>query len=97
LPNGKKVIYHNGRWHGTNSAYARLLDEKATIIVIGNRYNNNIYRSARGAYDLFGDYLQQSNNEEDDENVAQKKAVHSSSHHATALRKSSARPRKAKK
>jgi CubicO group peptidase (beta-lactamase class C family) len=97
LPNGKKVIYHNGRWHGTNSAFARLLDEKATIIVIGNRYNNNIYRSARGAYDLFGDYLQQSNNEEDDENVAQKKAVHSSSHHATALRKSSARPRKAKK
>jgi CubicO group peptidase (beta-lactamase class C family) len=58
LKNGKKVIYHNGRWHGTNAAFAKLPDEDVTIIVIGNRYNSNIYNIARKAYDLFGDYQQ---------------------------------------
>ena len=47
LKNGKKVIYHNGRWHGTNAAFARLTDEKATIIVIGNKFNRNIYTAAK--------------------------------------------------
>jgi CubicO group peptidase (beta-lactamase class C family) len=69
LPNGKKVIYHNGRWHGSNAAFARLLDEKATIIIIGNRYNSNIYNSARTAYDLFGNYLQGRNGSDDEENI----------------------------
>jgi len=54
LKNGKKIIYHNGRWHGSNAAFARLQSEKATIIIIGNRYNSNIYLSAKKAYDLFG-------------------------------------------
>jgi len=58
LKNGKKVIYHNGRWHGTNAAFAKLTDEDITIIVIGNRYDVNIYNSARRAYDIFGDYQQ---------------------------------------
>lgn len=58
LPNGKKVIYHFGRWHGFNSAFARLTDEKATIIILGNKYNRNIYRAAHLAYDIFGEYLQ---------------------------------------
>ena len=58
LKNGKKVIYHNGRWHGTNAAFAKLTDEDVTIIIIGNRYNSNIYNIARKAYDLFGDYQQ---------------------------------------
>jgi len=58
LKNGKKVIYHNGRWHGTNAAFAKLTDEDITIIIIGNRYDVNIYNAARKAYDLFGDYQQ---------------------------------------
>jgi CubicO group peptidase (beta-lactamase class C family) len=58
LKNGKKIVYHNGRWHGSNAAFARLQSEKATIIIIGNRYNSNIYSSAKKAYDLFGDYIQ---------------------------------------
>ena len=58
LKNGKKVIYHNGRWHGTNAALAKLPDENITIIIIGNRYNSNIYNTARKAYDIFGDYQQ---------------------------------------
>ena len=58
LKNGKKVIYHNGRWHGSNAALAKLTDEDVTIIIIGNRFNSNIYNVARKAYDLFGDYQQ---------------------------------------
>ncbi|MBD0331841.1 MAG: beta-lactamase family protein [Chitinophagaceae bacterium] len=56
FPNGKKVIYHNGRWHGFNAAFSRLADEKVTIIILGNKYNSSIYRVARDMYNLFGDY-----------------------------------------
>ena len=57
LPNGKKVIYHFGRWHGFNAAFARLTDEKATIIILGNKYTSNVYTAARNSYDIFGNYL----------------------------------------
>lgn len=56
-PNGKKVIFHNGWWHGNNAAFIRLLDEDACIIVLGNRYSRAIYK----AYQLvnsFGSYFQ---------------------------------------
>ncbi|HEX2608186.1 MAG TPA: serine hydrolase domain-containing protein [Flavisolibacter sp.] len=56
LPNNKKVIYHNGHWHGFNSAFARLTDEKATIIILSNKYNQNVYTSAKKLYNLFGNY-----------------------------------------
>ena len=58
LPNGKKVIYHYGKWHGFNAAFARLTDEKVTIIILGNRFNRSIYSCARKAYDFFGEYKQ---------------------------------------
>ncbi|MCU7549179.1 beta-lactamase family protein [Chitinophagaceae bacterium LB-8] len=56
LPSGKKLVYHHGRWHGFNSAFARLIDEKATIIILGNKYKSSIYTTARKMYNLFGDY-----------------------------------------
>ena len=55
-PNGKKVIYHNGRWHGFNSAFARLVDEKVTIIMLSNKFNKGVYKIARDMYTLFGNY-----------------------------------------
>ncbi len=58
LPNGKKVVYHFGKWHGSNTAFARLIDEKATIIILGNRFNRAIYNAAHLCYDVFGDYQQ---------------------------------------
>jgi CubicO group peptidase (beta-lactamase class C family) len=58
LPNGKKVVYHNGRWHGSNAAFAKLQDEHITIIIIGNRFTYRIYNTSRRSYDLFGQYLQ---------------------------------------
>ena len=38
-------VYHNGRWHGSNSSFTRLIGDTATIIVIGNKYNSRIYDS----------------------------------------------------
>ncbi|MER3465126.1 MAG: serine hydrolase [Chitinophagaceae bacterium] len=52
----KKVIYHNGRWHGFNSCFDRLVDDKATIIILNNRLNIGIYNISRKAYDIFGNY-----------------------------------------
>jgi CubicO group peptidase (beta-lactamase class C family) len=69
LRNHKKVIYHNGRWHGFNAAFARLTEEKVTIIVLGNKYNSRIYSSAREAYDIFGDYNQDGSNDEEDKEI----------------------------
>jgi len=56
LPNGKKVIFHNGRWHGFNAVFARLTDEKVTIIMTGNKLNLGIYGIAKQMYNLFGPY-----------------------------------------
>lgn len=43
--NGKKLTYHNGWWHGSNSVFVHLLDSKTTIIAIGNRYSRKVYGS----------------------------------------------------
>ncbi len=40
-----KVIFHNGWWHGNNAVFIRLIPEDATIIVVGNRYSNAIYKA----------------------------------------------------
>ncbi len=58
LPNGKKVVYHFGKWHGCNAAFARLIDEKVTIIILGNRYTRMIYNTAHRCYAIFGAYDQ---------------------------------------
>ena len=55
-PNGKKIIYHNGRWHGFNSAFARLVDEKVTIIILSNKFNKSVYNISRNLYNTFGNY-----------------------------------------
>jgi CubicO group peptidase (beta-lactamase class C family) len=44
-PDGKKVIYHNGWWHGNNAVFIRMIQDSATIIVLGNKYNSNIYKA----------------------------------------------------
>lgn len=42
MPTGK-VVFHNGWWHGNNNVFARLIDDTATIIILGNRFNKAIY------------------------------------------------------
>ena len=65
LPNHKKIIYHFGRWHGNNSAFTRLTNEKVTIIILGNKFNRYIYSVAHHSYDLFGIYNQEAIKEEE--------------------------------
>jgi CubicO group peptidase (beta-lactamase class C family) len=45
--NGKKILYHNGWWHGNNAVFIRLLDEEMTIIVLGNKYNRRVYQTRK--------------------------------------------------
>ncbi|MCZ2223973.1 MAG: serine hydrolase, partial [Chitinophagales bacterium] len=37
------VVYHGGWWHGNNSLLTRLIQDTATIIALGNKYNRNVY------------------------------------------------------
>lgn len=46
FPNGSKVIYHNGWWHGNNTSFYRLIQDNFTIVVLGNKFNKSIYRQA---------------------------------------------------
>jgi CubicO group peptidase (beta-lactamase class C family) len=55
FPDGNKIIYHNGWWHGSNATFIRLLKEKATIIVIGNKFTRAVY-NAKVLTSIFGDY-----------------------------------------
>jgi CubicO group peptidase (beta-lactamase class C family) len=64
IPNGKKLIYHNGWWHGNRTAFVRLIDEDATIIALSNNDYTKVYSSKKLA-DLFGDYEQSGENFEE--------------------------------
>ena len=44
LANDKKIIYHNGWWHGNNSTFYRVLPDSLTIIILSNKMNRNVYR-----------------------------------------------------
>ncbi|WP_156123596.1 serine hydrolase [Flavihumibacter sp. ZG627] len=66
VENGKKIVYHNGWWHGNNTVFIRLPEENATIIVLGNKFNRGIYK-AKQLCDLFGDYRQSNNRFQDKE------------------------------
>ena len=59
-PSGKKVIFHNGWWHGNNASFIRLLDQDATIIVVGNRYNRGIYKAYKliNAFDNYFEVME---------------------------------------
>ncbi|MEO6547911.1 MAG: serine hydrolase, partial [Ferruginibacter sp.] len=62
-PSGKKMIYHNGWWHGNNAVFIRLLEDSATIVVLGNKYNQGIYH-AKDLANLFGNYFGDAGEEE---------------------------------
>lgn len=47
MPSGKKIIYHNGWWHGNNTVFSRLPSDSTTIIVLGNKFNRSIYQAKK--------------------------------------------------
>ena len=63
LPDGNKIIYHNGWWHGSNATFIRLLKENATIIVIGNKFTRAVYK-AKVLTAVFGNYYFPTDEEE---------------------------------
>jgi CubicO group peptidase (beta-lactamase class C family) len=44
-PDGNKIIFHNGWWHGNNAAFIRMINQDVTIIALGNRFNRGIYKA----------------------------------------------------
>lgn len=46
-PDGRKIIYHNGWWHGNNTVFIRMIQDSVTIIVLGNKYNHAIYQAKK--------------------------------------------------
>jgi CubicO group peptidase (beta-lactamase class C family) len=63
MPTGKKIIYHNGWWHGNNTVFSRLPDDSTAIIVLGNKYNRSIYQAKKIA-GIFKGYGIQSDDDE---------------------------------
>lgn len=53
---GKKIIFHNGWWHGNNAAFIRVLKDDATIILISNRYARAVYK-ANHLVNIFDNYF----------------------------------------
>ncbi len=51
-PDGDKIIYHNGWWHGNNTVFYRFIQDNFTIIILGNKYNQGIYRQAPVVYSI---------------------------------------------
>lgn len=62
-PNNEKIIYHNGWWHGNNTVFARIIQDSATVIILGNRYNRNIYQ-AKKLFPAFGNYATEEDTED---------------------------------
>ena len=73
-PDGKKMIYHNGWWHGNNAAFIRLIQDSATIIVVSNKFNRGVYH-AKDMANLFDNY---GPTEEEDEGAVEIKKTDSS-------------------
>jgi CubicO group peptidase (beta-lactamase class C family) len=66
-PGGKKLIYHNGWWHGNRTVFIRMMEENATIIALCNNDNKRVYASKK-LCDVFGNYQQAHENVDEPDN-----------------------------
>lgn len=71
-PNGKKIIFHGGWWHGNNTMLMRLIQDSATIIILGNKYNRNVYQAKKLA-NIFSPYFE--TDEEDNSETIRESAL----------------------
>ncbi len=63
-PNGKKMIFHTGWWHGNNTFFIRLPEDSATIIILGNKFNRAIYQ-AKNLINIFQPYFERGEGDEE--------------------------------
>ncbi len=66
-PSGKKIIFHGGWWHGNNTMLMRLVPDSVTIIILGNKYNRNVYQAKKLA-NTFSNYFEK-DEEDRSENI----------------------------
>jgi CubicO group peptidase (beta-lactamase class C family) len=62
---GKKIIFHNGWWHGNNAAFIRLVKDDVTIIAMSNKFTRAVY-GTKILVNLFGNYFDEKAAQEDD-------------------------------
>jgi CubicO group peptidase (beta-lactamase class C family) len=53
-PDNTETVYHNGWWHGNNTVFNRIIKDTSTIIILGNKYNRNIYRAVKPISAILG-------------------------------------------
>ncbi|MCW3086932.1 MAG: beta-lactamase [Sediminibacterium sp.] len=46
-PPDPTIVYHNGWWHGNNAVFRRLIADSATVIILGNKFNRNIWSAGK--------------------------------------------------
>jgi CubicO group peptidase (beta-lactamase class C family) len=46
-PPDPTIVYHNGWWHGNNAVFRRLIADTATVIILGNKFNRNIWTAGK--------------------------------------------------
>lgn len=51
-PDGLKIVFHNGWWHGNNTCFYRFIEDNFTVIVLGNRFNKSIYQQPLKIYNI---------------------------------------------
>lgn len=44
-----KVVYHTGWWHGNCNIFTRVVQDTATVIILSNRYNSQVFKSRNTA------------------------------------------------
>nr|WP_294774437.1 serine hydrolase domain-containing protein [uncultured Flavobacterium sp.] len=52
-PNGEKMVYHNGWWHGNNTSFVPVKKDTVTVICLGNKYSNRPYATLSMVSSLF--------------------------------------------
>lgn len=53
-PEGGKIVYHNGWWHGNNTVFYRFVQDSSTLIILGNRYDRGIYQAIKPIRGILG-------------------------------------------
>ena len=46
-PTEPTIVYHNGWWHGNNAVFKRMVSDSATVIILGNKFNRNIWAAGK--------------------------------------------------